>query len=197
MPNRRSFDVSVVIPFSDHEDVIGTAVSRLANHLREYGVSFEVLAVDDDSGDNSHAILALLRTSGPELRVIGAGARGRGIEVGARRAQGHVLWLVEPIEAMHPLAPFGRAYRRVSRGEHDGIVVRNRFVVCHRTRCLGAIEGIKGHGHAFERKFTKRAAQRDLDIDTQVLGGDRRVGSRFGQRPLARLFDAIAPSRAW
>ena len=185
------------MPFSDHEDVIGTAVSRIANHLREYGVSFEVIAVDDDSGDNSHAILALLRTGVPELRVLGAGVRGRGFESGARRAQGHVLWLVEPAEAMHPLAPFGRAYRRVSRGENDGVIVHHRFTVCHRTRCLAVIEGTKGHGHTFQRRLAKRAKQRDLSVETLVLGGSGPTVSRLAQRPLARLFEAIAPSRAW
>ena len=53
-------DVSVVVPFADDEDVIGTAVRRLASHLTEREISFEIIAVDEDSGDNSHAILALL-----------------------------------------------------------------------------------------------------------------------------------------
>ena len=70
-------DVSVVLPFGDDEDVIGTAVRRVASHLREHGLSFELIAVDEDSGDNSHAVLALLRSDFGELRISHAAGRGR------------------------------------------------------------------------------------------------------------------------
>ena len=55
------YDVSVILPFGDDEEAVGIAVKRTAEHLRSLGVSFEILAIDEDSGDNSHAVLALLR----------------------------------------------------------------------------------------------------------------------------------------
>ena len=73
-----SYEVSVVLPFGDDEDAIGPAVQKLAAELRAMGMSFEILAVDEDSGDNSHAVLALQRARVPELRVIHAPRRGRG-----------------------------------------------------------------------------------------------------------------------
>jgi hypothetical protein len=199
MPHSRSYDVSVVLPFRDDEDVIGMAVRRLAAHLREYGVTFQIIAVDEDSGDNCHAVLALLRKDIPELRVITAGHRGRGFEAGVARAQGRALWLVEPLAAVGPLAPFGRAYRRVSRGEYDLVIVKQRFAICHRTRCLPILDGAKGKGAAFERRLVRRAQQRRLAVETQVLGGGSsgglRVGRRLGERPWTRVFGVIAPAR--
>ena len=91
MGSPRTYDVSVIVPFRDDEDLIGTAVDRIASHLRSLKVSFEILAVDEDSGDNSHAVLALLRTHFPELRVSQALGPGRGFGAGARRAQGRTL----------------------------------------------------------------------------------------------------------
>src|SRR5678809_1277762 len=90
------FDVSVILPFGDDEEAVGIAVRRTAEHLRSLGLAFEILAIDEDSGDNSHAVLALLRAQVPELRVMQAAGRARGFDVGIARAQGRVLWLIEP-----------------------------------------------------------------------------------------------------
>ena len=54
------FDISVVIPFADDEERIGLAVRRVAEALRAAGRTFEIIAVDEHSGDNSHAVLALM-----------------------------------------------------------------------------------------------------------------------------------------
>src|SRR3954464_7537020 len=85
------FDVSVILPFGDDEEAVGIAVRRTAEHLRGLGLSFEILAIDEDSGDNAHAVLALLRAEVPGLRVTHASGRGRGVDVGASRAQGALL----------------------------------------------------------------------------------------------------------
>ena len=43
------FDVSVILPFGDDEELVGIAVRRTAEHLRGLGLSFEILAIDEDS----------------------------------------------------------------------------------------------------------------------------------------------------
>src|SRR6188768_3410756 len=86
--------VSVILPFGDDEDFVGIAVRRTAEHLRGLGLAFEILAIDEDSGDNSHAVLALLRAEVPELRVAHAPGRGRGFDTGIARAQGRAVWLI-------------------------------------------------------------------------------------------------------
>ena len=63
-------DLSVIVPFGDDEEVIGAAMRQLAAALRASGLTFEIIAVDEDSADNSHAVLALVRPEISELRVI-------------------------------------------------------------------------------------------------------------------------------
>src|SRR5687767_4592895 len=116
------YEVSVILPFGDDEDVIGSAVLATAAHLRALGLAFEILAVDEDSGDNSHAVLALMRAGVPELRVIHAAARGRGMEAGSARAQGRILWLVDAVAAVPPLDAFDRPWQRIVADEVDAVI---------------------------------------------------------------------------
>jgi glycosyltransferase involved in cell wall biosynthesis len=169
-----AYEVSAIIPFGDDEDVIGSAVQRVAAHLRDLGVPFEILAVDEDSGDNSHAVLALLRAQVPELRVLHAPGRGKGFDSGIARAQGRVLWLIEPGAAVHPIAGFTRALDQI-RDEgplgKDAAVVRGRYAVAHRTRALAVASGLRGTGDVYFRRLAKRLAARGLRLDVQLGGG--------------------------
>ena len=178
MQSGARFDVSVILPFGDDEDVIGAAIQRIAAHLRELSLSFELIAVDEDSGDNSHAVLALLRAQVPELRVTHAPARGRGFDTGISRAQGQVLWLIEPHAAMQPVVGFARAFEQIrddGPAARDAAVVRGRFAVAHRIRALEVAAGLRGTGDVYYRRFAKRLAARGLRLDVQVAGGARRV----------------------
>src|SRR3954466_10840659 len=122
MSERPRFDISVILPFGDDEEAVGVAVRRTAEHLRGLGMSFEILAIDEDSGDNSHAVLALLRAEVPELRVTHAPGRGRGVDVGAARAQGTLLLVTTPDVASATLDGAGEACRRLLAGEADAEV---------------------------------------------------------------------------
>jgi hypothetical protein len=195
------YDVSVILPFSDHEDVIGAAVKRVAAHLREQELDFEILAIDEDSGDNAHAVLCLVRKDVPELRVVHAHGRARGFACGVARAQGRVLWLIDAESAAATLAPFGRAFRRVARGERDVVVVKNRFVICHRTRSLAALDGLRATPVSLARRVARRAQSRGLALEVQAIAGpagDRnRISPRHGRRrSWSGIFGALAAARS-
>lgn len=201
MSSAPGYDVSVIVPFSDHEDVIGAAVKHLAAHLREHELDFEILAVDEDSGDNAHAVLCLVRKHVPELRVVHANGRGRGYACGVARAQGRVLWLIDADSAVAALAPFGRAFRRVARGERDVVVVKNRFVVCHRTRSLTALEGLRASPITLPRRVARRAQARGLALEVQAIAGPAgarsRISPRHGRRrSWSGIFGALAAARS-
>ncbi|MBT8494620.1 MAG: hypothetical protein KJO07_16310 [Deltaproteobacteria bacterium] len=165
----QALDVSVIIPFGDDEDVIGRAVKRLAEHLRELGCSFELLLADEDSRDNSHSLLGLLRGDIPELRLLVAPGRGRGIEIGADSARGQVLWLLTPQAALQTLSPFGGAYRRVSTGDLDLMVVEGRYSVARRTQVHGLLTGMRG-GPGIHERLAKRASSK-LKVERHGLAG--------------------------
>lgn len=156
------FDVSVVLPFGDDEEAVGIAVKRTAEHLRHLGLSFEILAIDEDSGDNSHAVLALLRAEVPELRVTHAPGRGRGVDVGAARAQGTLLLVSTPDVASASLDGAGEACRRLIAGDGDADVALGRFTVAHRIRGMAAFRGARLVGAAMHRRLAKRLEMRNL-----------------------------------
>lgn len=162
MPDAVRFDVSVILPFGDDEETVGIAVKRTAEHLRGLGVSFEILAIDEDSGDNSHAVLALLRAEVPELRVTHASGRGRGVDVGAARAQGTLLLVSTPDVASASLDGAGDAVRTLLAGQGDAEVALGRYTVAHRIRGMVAFRGARLVGAAMHRRLAKRLQMRNL-----------------------------------
>ena len=158
------FDVSVILPFGDDEEAVGIAVRRTAEHLRGIGLSFEIIAIDEDSGDNSHAVLALLRAEVPELRVTHAPGRGKGIDVGASRAQGTLLVVSTPDVASASLDGVGEACRRLLANEGDAEVALTRYTVAHRVRSLAAFRGSRLLGPAMHRRLAKRLQLRSLMV---------------------------------
>lgn len=197
------FAVSVVLPFGDHEDVIGAAVQHLAGLLRTSGLGFELLAVDESSGDNSHAVLALLRAQVPELRVVQAAGPGRGFDAGLARAQGRVAWLVAPGWALQASAgALGELERLLEDdGATDAVLARGRHAVLRRARVLDAAAGLRGTGDLYLRRLARRLAARGLRVD-----GDRGLGAGgAGRAPVAaplalggfrRLREAFVARRA-
>ncbi len=158
------FDVSVILPFGDDEEAVGIAVRRTAEHLRQLHLAFEILAIDEDSGDNSHAVLALLRAEVPELRVTHAPGRGRGVDVGAARAQGTLLVVSTPDVASASLDGVGDACRRVLASDGDAEVALGRYTVAHRVRALVAFRSARLVGPAMHRRLAKRLQVRNLAV---------------------------------
>jgi hypothetical protein len=180
------FDVSVVLPFGDDEEAVGIAVRRIAEYVRGMGLGFELLAVDEDSGDNSHAVLALLRADVPELRVIHASARGRGVDAGAARAQGTLLLVTTPDVAVASLDGVGDAITRLLANVGDAEVALGRFTVAHRVRSLAAFRGARVVGAAMHRRLSKRLQVRNLSI--QLSGGGVVAKTPMGRlRAFARI----------
>src|ERR1041384_4476720 len=142
------YDVSVILPFGDDEEAVGVAVKRTAEYLRGLSLAFEILAIDEDSGDNSHAVLALLRAEVPELRVTHAPGRGRGVDIGASRAQGTLIAVTTADMAAASLDGIGDACKRLLAGDGDAKVMLARFTVAHRVRGLVAFRGARLVGAA-------------------------------------------------
>ena len=125
-------DVSVVLPFRDHEDKIGTACRHIAEYFRAQNQIFEIVAVDQGSGDNSQSVLALVRREIPELRVM----VGRGYGAGTRSASAQILVLAS-IEAVRAslASSLSRAMNRVSRENIDMYLVAETLIVCRQDTC--------------------------------------------------------------
>ncbi|HEX7837949.1 MAG TPA: hypothetical protein VF469_10830 [Kofleriaceae bacterium] len=180
MSDTARFDVSVILPFGDDEEAVGIAVKRTAEYLRSLGVSFEILAIDEDSRDNSHAVLALLRAQVPELRVTHAPGPGRGVDVGAGRAQGTLLLVTTPDVASASLDGAGDACRRLLAGDGHAEVALGRYTVAHRIRGMAALRGARLIGAAMHRRTAKRLEM--LRLSVRIAGATGAVAKSAAGR---------------
>ena len=173
MKQQTSPALSVVVAVREAEETIGRDVRRMADHLREAGVSFEILAVNDGCCDNSLAVLRLLAHQVPELRLCAGDARGRAFVRGAAEAQGTLLALVEAQHGALPLAALGWALTRLERTT-DAIVFRGRCVLARRLACLPVLVRARGRGDLYERSFERAAAS---GLVVEVVGTRARRSS--------------------
>jgi glycosyltransferase involved in cell wall biosynthesis len=88
-------DLTVVVPMYNEQDVLPLFVERLRPVAEGWGVTFEVLCVDDGSTDATPVLLQRLRREWPQLRVVRLRANAghqAAISAGLARARGeHVV----------------------------------------------------------------------------------------------------------
>ncbi|MCA9659613.1 MAG: hypothetical protein KC486_14815 [Myxococcales bacterium] len=95
-------DLSILLVLRDIEP----AVAGMVRDAQEIGASlangggFEILALDERSGDNTLAVLSILHARVPELRTLQDLSRGSGVMQGTRVARGR-RWLIvdHPVSA--------------------------------------------------------------------------------------------------
>lgn len=181
-------DVSIVVPFRDHEHLVGRASRSIAEHFTQLGHRFEIIAVDEGSGDNSHAVLALLRQEIPQLRVV----VGKGYPTGAADAKGQVLLLIDLAVAAEGLSPsLGQAIERVVSGELDMQLVADHLLVCARKRSLRLITEGLSRRQRTARGLLKRGRAHGLITESYGPEVRRRTGTGLG-----RIVSAMVPRAA-
>lgn len=90
-----SVNLSILLLLHD----LGPAVTTMVRDARELGdalageTGFEILALDERSGDNTLSFLSILHAQVPELRTLQDLGRGSGVSQGARVARGR-RWLL-------------------------------------------------------------------------------------------------------
>jgi glycosyltransferase involved in cell wall biosynthesis len=86
--------LSVVVPVFDEQDVLPLLVPRLRPVLDGLGEQYEVLFVDDGSGDATPQLLAELAEAWPEVRVVRLASNAghqAALTAGLRRADGDIV----------------------------------------------------------------------------------------------------------
>ncbi len=90
-----SLGLSVVLPVYQESGQIQATITRLVGVLRQIGVSFEVIPVDDGSNDGTHAALQELgKTFSPYVRVVTHPynkGNGAAVRTGIRAARGNLI----------------------------------------------------------------------------------------------------------
>jgi hypothetical protein len=191
---------SVIVPFGDDEDFLGPRIRQIATHLRGLGVSFEILAVDEGSGDNSLFVLTLAHREVPELGLVGGATAGRGFARGAELARGSVLILMDPrVEAS--LAPISIALHRIEDGA-DVVVFPGRMVVARRARAWKLLAKLRGRLPGIDATLLRKARRARLHVEaprhTAIDGSLGRVEraslhrlAALGPRAVFELFAGV------
>jgi hypothetical protein len=132
-------------------------------------------------------VLALLRGEVPELRVTHAPGKGRGVDVGAQRAQGTLLLVSTPDVAAASLDGVGEAVRRLLAQESDAEVALGRYSIARRVRALAAFRGAKLVGAAMHRRLAKRLQLQSIAVRMAGPTGVTARSSMSRFRAFARI----------
>jgi glycosyltransferase involved in cell wall biosynthesis len=70
MHTKPMLDISIVMPVYNEAGNLGPLLQELTSVLDQMDTSYEILAIDDGSSDNSVQVLRQLQTGNPQLRII-------------------------------------------------------------------------------------------------------------------------------
>ena len=115
---KNNLTYTILIPAYNEEKNIVPTLHDLARKLRDEGIPFELLVVNDNSTDNTPQVLEETRKDIPEIRVINntpPGGLGRAIRCGIRHFQGDVLAVVMADSSDHPDDVIN-CYRKIEEG---------------------------------------------------------------------------------
>jgi polyisoprenyl-phosphate glycosyltransferase len=93
-PSRRTLDVTIVLPCYNEQDHVLTELERIAAAMDASPFSYEILAIDDKSTDDTLRVLTEAQTRFPQLRVIAFrrnGGSGTARRIGTADAYGRVV----------------------------------------------------------------------------------------------------------
>ena len=164
----RGLDLTVVVPVYDEEDVLPLFVERLRPVADGWGVSYEVLCVDDGSTDGTPVLLQRIRHAWPQVRVVRLRANAghqAAISAGLARARGR--WVVTiDADLQDPPEVIGEMLA-VARGQDVDVVY--------------GVREDRTTDTAFKR-LSARAFYRSIralsEVDAHVDAGDFRLMSR-------------------
>lgn len=119
---REQVFVSVVIPVFNEEQTIGDIITRTKRTMEQMGVSYEVLVVDDGSGDRSAEI-----SQEKEARVLKEKHQGKGyaLRSGFKQANGELIVTLDS-DGSHQPEEIPLVLRCIREGRAD-FVIGSRF----------------------------------------------------------------------
>lgn len=94
-PAHDSPEISVILPVFEEMETVGVLIPAIIDHLRAEGRPFEIVAVDDGSGDGTLDVLRQLRELNPDylhiVRHMYNKGNGASLRTGIRAARGDIV----------------------------------------------------------------------------------------------------------
>src|SRR3989344_2705375 len=104
--------LSVIIPIYNEEQRLPNTLKKVSEYLEKQSYEYEIIAVDDGSGDRTGNILKESASTVPSLRIVEIRHRGKGFAVkqGMHEAKGEILLFtdaanptsIDQVEKMFP-----------------------------------------------------------------------------------------------
>ncbi len=164
----RGLDLTVVVPVYDEEDVLPLLVERLRPVADGWGVTYEVLCVDDGSTDGTPVLLQRIRHAWPQVRVVRLRANAghqAAISAGLARARGRWVATIDA-DLQDPPEVIGEMLA-VARGQDVDVVY--------------GVREDRTTDTAFKRLSARvfyRSIRALSEVDAHVDAGDFRLMSR-------------------
>lgn len=128
LPDSRLPSLSVVIPAYDEAARILPYLQRVIDYLAKRGQPYEILVVDDGSGDETAALVEKLQAEEPALRLIRLeknSGKGRAVRAGMREAKG-TLRLFADADGAAPIEEVSRLEAAIAAGAQ--VAIGSRFL---------------------------------------------------------------------
>jgi len=166
--------ISVVVPVRDEELTVEPLYDELARALRARGEPWEVVFVDDGSRDGTHAALARLHATAPNVRVVrlrrNAG-KATALDAGFREVEGEVVVTIDgdlqddPAEIPRLLAKLDEGYDLVTgwKARRNDPLPR-RILSRVFNSVTGLLSGVRLHDMNCGLKAFRVEVARELDL---------------------------------
>jgi dolichyl-phosphate beta-glucosyltransferase len=118
--------LSIIIPAFNEEHRLPGYLDSILSHFAESAVTYEIVVVDDGSGDGTALVVERLAEKNPHLRLIRLPAncgKGWAVKTGMLNASGR-LRLFADADGATPIAEFDRLQKRIEQGADVAIASR-------------------------------------------------------------------------
>lgn len=117
---------SIVIPAYNESNKIITSLTQVLSFMRNFSESFEIIVVDDGSGDNTAELVEKYELENPEIRLIKNPHKGKGpaVYTGVIRSKGSYIYMADA-DLSTPIEELKKLYNWIEEHEYD-IVIASR-----------------------------------------------------------------------
>jgi glycosyltransferase involved in cell wall biosynthesis len=170
--------LSVVLPVYDEAESLPGVIPELSGVLREMGCSYEIVAVDDGSSDDSLAVLRTLQEQEPGLRIVQFRrnfGQTAAFAAGFDHARGDIV-LTMDADGQNDPADLPRLVKALEDGDYDMVVGwrQNRKESLLTRRIPSAIAnwliGSASDLHLHDRGCSLKAMRHDLVRQIRLYG---------------------------
>ncbi|TET50328.1 MAG: glycosyltransferase, partial [Anaerolineales bacterium] len=116
-----SVELSVVLPIYNEAESLPAVIREVSGVLRDMGRSYEIVAIDDGSSDDSVAVLERLQEQEPALRIVEFRrnfGQTAAFAAGFDHARGDVI-LTMDADGQNDPADFARLLQVMEDGDYD------------------------------------------------------------------------------